>query len=91
MFDAVDRLGSLVARTILAPLEESAAVYFASHLRRSREHTEVPKKVLVTFTGLLRVIVVLGLVICVFGIPYSNIAVQLYGGDLLVNNQGTVS
>ncbi|KAH7729549.1 RFT1 protein [Aphelenchoides avenae] len=88
VYDAVERLGSLVARTILAPLEESAAIFFSSHLRRSNPEKEVSPKVLVTFTGLLRVVVNLGLVACVFGIPYSEIVVRLYGGSLLADNGG---
>uniref|UniRef100_A0A914CXN1 Protein RFT1 homolog n=1 Tax=Acrobeloides nanus TaxID=290746 RepID=A0A914CXN1_9BILA len=34
VYDAVERLGSLVARIILAPLEESASNYFQANLKR---------------------------------------------------------
>lgn len=35
VFDAVDRLGSLVARIVFAPLEHSAYLYFSANLRRT--------------------------------------------------------
>uniref|UniRef100_A0A914XLD4 Protein RFT1 homolog n=1 Tax=Plectus sambesii TaxID=2011161 RepID=A0A914XLD4_9BILA len=34
VYDAIERLGSLVARIVLAPLEESAYVYFSQNIKR---------------------------------------------------------
>ncbi|KHN80941.1 Protein RFT1 -like protein [Toxocara canis] len=34
VFDAVDKLGSLIARIVLAPLEHSAYLFFSANLRR---------------------------------------------------------
>ena len=34
IYDAIEKLGSLVARVVLAPLEESAYVYFTQHIDR---------------------------------------------------------
>ncbi|KAL3086925.1 hypothetical protein niasHT_021789 [Heterodera trifolii] len=35
IYDAVERLGSLVVRLVLQPFEESAAIYFGTQIRRS--------------------------------------------------------
>jgi oligosaccharide translocation protein RFT1 len=46
VYDAVEKLGSLVARIILAPLEESAYVHFTRNIDRTKsagEQEEVSK------------------------------------------------
>ncbi|CAD5225758.1 unnamed protein product [Bursaphelenchus xylophilus] len=86
-YDAIERLGSLVVRIVLRPLEESCAVYFSSRLERSQA-ASVPRPLIEFFQALLRNIFTLGMVVCVFAIPYSSIAVQIYGGELLKQNRG---
>lgn len=88
VYEAVERLASLVARIILTPMEESAAIYYSSNMRQSSVNKDVPKKILSNFVALLRLIIVLGIVVCVFGIPYSKIVVQFYGAELLSENDG---
>ncbi|KAI1725007.1 rft protein [Ditylenchus destructor] len=88
VYEAVERLASLVARIILTPMEESAAIYYSSNMRQSSVNKDVPKKILSNFVALLRLIIVLGIVVCVFGIPYSKIVVQFYGAELLTENDG---
>ncbi|KAE9556438.1 hypothetical protein FO519_000323 [Halicephalobus sp. NKZ332] len=92
VYDVIERLGSLATRLILAPLEESAFIYFSSHLNRggidSQGSQSSLKKVSETYFNLLRIVINLGIVVLVFGIPYSSIVVKLYGGDILVENQG---
>lgn len=88
-----------MTRLVLTPLEESAAIYFSSNIRH---HTNtpassvseggglgtIPKKAITTFISLLRLIIVLGLIVCIFGFPYSKTVVQIYGGDVLTENEG---
>jgi oligosaccharide translocation protein RFT1 len=69
-------------------MEESAAIYFSSNIRHNNVTKDIPKKVLATFVALLRLILILGIVVCVFGIPYSRIVVQIYGGSFLTDNGG---
>ena len=40
IYDAIERLGSLVARIILAPLEECAYVYFSHNINRDLSAAE---------------------------------------------------
>lgn len=40
IYDAIERLGSLVARIILAPLEECAYVYFSQNINRELSAVE---------------------------------------------------
>jgi oligosaccharide translocation protein RFT1 len=81
VYDAIERLGSLVARIVLRPLEESCALYFSSHFERNKSSV-MPQKLVDLFMTFCRTLVTLGLVICVFSIPYSPLAVSIYGGTL---------
>nr|CDP96311.1 Bm7433, isoform b [Brugia malayi] len=80
VFDAVDKLGSLVARVIFAPLEHSA--YFTY-----RFQTDV-KKGVNAMSSLLHIVILVGIVIFIFAIPYSSLAVKIYGGTVLISNSG---
>uniref|UniRef100_A0A915Q328 Protein RFT1 homolog n=1 Tax=Setaria digitata TaxID=48799 RepID=A0A915Q328_9BILA len=64
VFDAVDKLGSLVARIIFAPLEHSAYLYFSACLRRTasaKDQTEIDvKKGISSMNDLLHIVVVIG-------------------------------
>ncbi|CAJ0584832.1 unnamed protein product, partial [Mesorhabditis spiculigera] len=83
VYDAIEKLGSLVCRLALAPLEENCAAYFrnglqsynARHLRR-------------IFLDILHVAAIFGMVVTFFGVPYSKLAVSIYGGKLLTENGG---
>lgn len=89
MYDAVERLASLFARVFLTPLEESAAIYFSTTIRQFTQGiNDIPKKAIGNFVSVLRFVFICGLIICIFGVPYSKIAVQIYGGELLVENDG---
>uniref|UniRef100_F1KVI7 Protein RFT1 homolog n=1 Tax=Ascaris suum TaxID=6253 RepID=F1KVI7_ASCSU len=92
VFDAVDKLGSLVARVVLAPLEHSAYLFFSANLRRDvpieKQQQDEVKRAVSTLEGLLHLTVVTGVIVCVFAVPYSPLAVSIYGGDLLSKNSG---
>lgn len=92
VFDAVDKLGSLVARVIFAPLEHSAYLYFSTCFRRTtsakdRIETDV-KKGVNAMSSLLHIVILVGIVIFIFAIPYSSLAVKIYGGTVLISNSG---
>ncbi|KAK0398062.1 hypothetical protein QR680_002410 [Steinernema hermaphroditum] len=92
VYDAIEKLGSLIARIVLAPLEESSYLYFSSQFERDVAIGDQPRlKVeegVSTLKNLLRGTTLLSSVIIVFGIAYSQLAVGLYGGELLSSNQG---
>ncbi|CAI5448073.1 unnamed protein product [Caenorhabditis angaria] len=97
VFDAVERVGSLVARTILAPLEENCYAHFANHLHQQRiaKHekninSNENQKIIDTLATILHIVGVIGCVVCVFGIPYSPTVIHFYGGTLLSANGGAV-
>lgn len=48
------------------------------------------KKAVAALNGLLHIVVVVGIVVCVFAVPYSPLAIKIYGGDLLVKHAGYV-
>uniref|UniRef100_A0A1I7Z6I3 Protein RFT1 homolog n=1 Tax=Steinernema glaseri TaxID=37863 RepID=A0A1I7Z6I3_9BILA len=92
VYDAIEKLGSLVARIVLAPLEESSYLYFSNEFERDVAISNQPRaKVsngVSTLKNLLRGTTLLSSGIIVFGIAYSRLAVGVYGGELLSKNQG---
>ncbi|MFH4974419.1 hypothetical protein AB6A40_001128 [Gnathostoma spinigerum] len=91
-YDSIEKLGSMVARIVLAPLEHSAYLCFSSYFRRdiliSKQDESKIKAGLHSFSSLLHVTVVGGCVVFVFAMPYSSLVVSLYGGELLIKNSG---
>ncbi|KAM4613267.1 man(5)GlcNAc(2)-PP-dolichol translocation protein RFT1 [Polymixia lowei] len=92
IYDIVNNLGSMVARFIFLPIEESFYVFFAKVLERGRsvknqiqEEVGVAAEVL---ECLLKLVVVIGLIITVFGYAYSHLALDIYGGSLLSSGTG---
>ncbi|KRX91154.1 Protein RFT1 -like protein [Trichinella pseudospiralis] len=86
VFDVVSNLGSLVARIVLAPLEENAYIYFSQHLIRG-----MPEEFAVvhdTFSNLLKLVSLIGLTSVVFGQAYSYPLLKLYGGRSLIIASG---
>ena len=98
VYDAIEKLVGLVVRVILTPVEESAAVYFTSTVPQrqadgqssSQALPTIPTRAIRVFSGLLRLTTIMGVIVCAFGFPYSKLAVQLYGGRLLVENGGKI-
>uniref|UniRef100_A0A1A8RL13 Protein RFT1 homolog n=4 Tax=Nothobranchius TaxID=28779 RepID=A0A1A8RL13_9TELE len=92
VYDIVNNLGSMVARFIFLPIEESFYVFFAKVLERGRdvrnqkqEEVAVAAEVL---ECLLKLVLVIGLIITVFGYAYSHLALDIYGGTLLSSGAG---
>ncbi|KAL6739824.1 hypothetical protein Aduo_013232 [Ancylostoma duodenale] len=92
VYDAVEKVGSLVARIVLTPLEEMCFAYFSNAINKNSKmfmkSTESHDSLVENFSITLHVASVVGIVVSVFGIPYSPLAVFLYGGHLLYDNGG---
>ncbi|PAV87302.1 hypothetical protein WR25_15867 isoform F [Diploscapter pachys] len=92
VYDSVERLGSLVARIALAPIEELASAYFSSVLQSSskvfKNNTKSFDDAVSVLSNILYVMNLSGLIVCAFGLSYAKIAVTLYGGNLLADNGG---
>ncbi|XP_044760485.1 protein RFT1 homolog [Coccinella septempunctata] len=90
MYDIVNNLGSLAARFIFRPVEESAYFYFTQMVQRDVSVKNQNQKSISESASVLKqlcnVIVSFGLVIFVFGQSYSYTLLYLYGGRNLVNN-----
>ncbi|XP_017786154.1 PREDICTED: protein RFT1 homolog [Nicrophorus vespilloides] len=90
MYDIVNNLGSLAARFIFRPIEESAYFYFTQMLRRDQSLSQQDKKCVVeaatVLSQLLKVVTSIGLVVIVFGYTYSHSLLYLYGGRILTED-----
>lgn len=85
VYDVVGNLGSLAARFIFQPVEESGYLLFAQTLRRDVNQQRAEDIVLSAsvLDHLLRLMSHSGLVILTFGQTYSTALLYLYGGSAL--------
>ncbi|XP_002730908.1 man(5)GlcNAc(2)-PP-dolichol translocation protein RFT1-like [Saccoglossus kowalevskii] len=92
VYDIISNLGSLAARFIFFPLEDSAYLFFAQTLERGIPVKDQPKKSMdlasKVLEYLLGFVFIIGLTIAVFGYSYSHLLLHLYGGDDLSNGPG---
>ncbi|KAM4587771.1 man(5)GlcNAc(2)-PP-dolichol translocation protein RFT1 [Odontesthes bonariensis] len=92
VYDIVNNLGSMVARFIFLPIEESFYIFFAKVLQRGRniksQKQEDVAIVADVLECLLKLVLVIGLIITVFGYAYSHLALDIYGGSLLSSGAG---
>ncbi|CAH1179354.1 unnamed protein product [Phaedon cochleariae] len=90
MYDIVNNLGSLAARFIFRPIEESAYFYFSQMIKRDTPLTEQnPKHIseaAEVLSQLCKVVMSIGLLVFVFGQSYSYSFLFLYGGHKLVES-----
>ncbi|GCC36195.1 hypothetical protein chiPu_0014687 [Chiloscyllium punctatum] len=87
VYDVVNNLGSLVARFMFLPIEESFYVFFVKVLERGKdighqkqEDVSMAANVL---EMLMKLMMLIGLTITVFGYSYSHLALNIYGGSML--------
>lgn len=117
VYDIINNLGSMVARFIFLPIEESFYIFFVKVLERGcdvrrqkqvrfgqkwgkksngkcaaifcfvflQEDVAMAAEVL---ECLLKLVLVIGLVITVFGYSFSYLALDIYGGSLLSSGEG---
>ena len=87
IYSVVHNLGSMAARFIFKPLEESFAVYFTKSLPRGSLPSSLPEEVLHSSRGILvrlfRVVLLIGFVFAAFSPGYSQLLLHLYGGRML--------
>lgn len=94
VYDAVERVGSIIVRTILSPIDENCNAYFSNTIRKEssvfNKNTDNHDDLVDTLSKVLHVVGVIGFVACTFGIPYSPVVISLYGGKLLSENGGAL-
>ncbi|XP_049632184.1 protein RFT1 homolog [Suncus etruscus] len=92
VYDIVNNLGSLVARIVFQPIEESFYIFFAKVLEREKEATMQKQEDIavaaVVLESLLKLALLTGLSITVFGFSYSQLALDIYGGPMLSSGSG---
>uniref|UniRef100_A0A4W4F0A0 Protein RFT1 homolog n=1 Tax=Electrophorus electricus TaxID=8005 RepID=A0A4W4F0A0_ELEEL len=88
----VNNLGSMVPRFLFLPIEESFYVFFAKVLKRGQDiRHQKQEEVFIAanvLECLLKLVLLIGLIITVFGYSYSYLALDIYGGELLSSGTG---
>ncbi|XP_055985488.1 protein RFT1 homolog [Sorex fumeus] len=94
VYDIVNNLGSLMPRIVFQPIEESFYIFFAKVLEREKEATQQKQEdvavAAVVLESLLKLALLTGLTITVFGFAYSQLALDIYGGTMLSSGSGPV-
>ncbi|KAB0364571.1 hypothetical protein FD754_008727 [Muntiacus muntjak] len=94
VYDIVNNLGSLVARLIFQPIEESFYIFFAKVLEREKDATlqkqEDVAVAAAVLESLLKLALLTGLTITVFGFAYSQLVLDIYGGAMLSSGSGPI-
>lgn len=84
VYDVVNNLASLPARLIFQQIEETAYFLLSQKLNRrlppSKQDLSCLKECTKVYKNLLKLMTLLGLVIFVFGVNFSELALFLYGG-----------
>uniref|UniRef100_A0A131Y1G9 Protein RFT1 homolog n=1 Tax=Ixodes ricinus TaxID=34613 RepID=A0A131Y1G9_IXORI len=85
VYDVVNNLGSLAARFVFQPIEESGYHFFAQVLRRDKKLQAADDLALSAHVldQLLKLMVHVGLIVLTFGQAYSALLLHLYGGRAL--------
>ena len=91
IYSIVHNLGSIAARFIFKPLEESFAVYFTKSLPRGRSPSGIGEDELLASREILlklfRFVVIIGFVFATFSPAYSRLLLHLYGGGMLSGSE----
>ncbi|KFM62634.1 Protein RFT1-like protein, partial [Stegodyphus mimosarum] len=85
LYDVVNNLGSLAARFLFLPIEESGYLLFTQLINRDQP-IHAQKNLTLSLSlleNLLKLMVLLGLMILTFGYSYSQLLLLLYGGPIL--------
>lgn len=92
IYDVINNLGSLVARCVFMPIEESYYTFFAYTLERgSSAEKQTPQSAKMasdTLEVVLKFVVLVGLTFLVFGYSYSFLLLDIYGGKTLSSGEG---
>ncbi|XP_038667928.1 protein RFT1 homolog [Scyliorhinus canicula] len=94
VYDIVNNLGSLVARFLFLPIEESFYVFFVKVLERGKDighqKREDVSMAATVLEMLVKLVLLIGLTITVFGYSYSHLALDIYGGSMLSSGSGPI-
>lgn len=94
VYDIVNNLGSLAARFIFLPIEESFYIYFSSVLVRGEKPEKQAKDSIAStatvLSLLIKTVTLIALIIIAFGVNYSDLALDMYGGNVLSQGIGPV-
>jgi oligosaccharide translocation protein RFT1 len=86
----VNNLGSLAARFIFRPIEESGYFYFTQMVQRDKPISHQQQAKIQESANVLRylcsVVTSIGLIVLVFGQSYSSLLLWLYGGEKLISS-----
>ncbi|KAI0219478.1 RFT1-like protein [Lamellibrachia satsuma] len=92
IYDVISNLGSLAARFIFLPIEDSSYLFFSQTLTRGVTSRKQPKDAVELATqvleAVLKVVITIGLTFLVFGYAYSYLLLDLYGGSILSSGSG---
>ena len=90
VYDIINNLGSLVARFVFLPIEDSYYVLFCHLLVRGKreQDQEMFRIAGRTLMGVLKFVSLTGYTVLVFGYSYSYLLLDIYGGTLLSSNEG---
>ena len=91
VFDVVNNLGSLAARLLFMPIEESYYTFFSQILGREtakNQKLESIKSSSEALSVVLKFVSLVGFIILVFGYSYSTMLLHLYGGTILSLGEG---
>ncbi|GLV34883.1 uncharacterized protein CBL_09363 [Carabus blaptoides fortunei] len=90
MYDIVNNLGSLAARFVFRPIEDSSYFYFTQMLKRDelleKQDQKSVTEAVTVLSQICKVVTSIGLVVVVFGQTYSNSLLYLYGGEVLTSD-----
>ncbi|KAL7301815.1 hypothetical protein TKK_0005423 [Trichogramma kaykai] len=90
IYEVVNNLGSLAARFIFRPIEESSYFYFTQMIQRDRPISrQNPTKIQESSNVLRHLcggVTSIGLIVLVFGQSYSSLLLWLYGGEKLIDD-----
>ena len=92
VYDVINNLGSLAARFIFMPIEETYYTYFSKVLSRGkcgeRQNPDNLNEAANSLFLVLKFVTTIGTIILVFGYSYSFMLLDLYGGKILSENEG---
>ena len=94
IYDVINNLGSLVARCVFMPIEESYYTFFAHTLERGnsadKQSPNSARMASETLEVVLKFVVLVGLTFLVFGYSYSFLLLDIYGGATLSSGEGNL-
>ncbi|CAH0389729.1 unnamed protein product [Bemisia tabaci] len=92
VFDVVNNLGSLAARFLFRPIENSAYFYFSQLVSRDTSIKDQNKQSMIeaatVLEQILHCVMSLGVIVLCFGQAYSRLLLFLYGGSTFAQGVG---